>query len=212
VPWSERRALVIASGPSAQGIAGMEKPSCAVIAVNSAITGLPWNPDYWFSLDAGPRNMSLLREQREGVKYVYAVDCDVGHTARQPNQRQSFDGAWLLERRRGSSVSKDRRAIHHGNSGFGAMQLAVHLGARRIALAGVDGTQAGYWHGSGAPGNLKGVAKLFTDSLPFLTEHRIQVRVAAHPDSTMTMFEQMPLADLLEWVSEQRTAVGVWRP
>lgn len=202
MPWSEKRVLIVASGPSAAGVAKLPRPSCAVIAVKGAIEGLPWEPDYWFSLDLAPRGYGLFQKWRDRVRCILAVDADAGPVARQPSQRADFTGAFLVERRRGAGVSRDANAIHHGNSAYGAMQIALHMGARRIAAAGVDGTQEGYWHGNGQPGNIKSLPKMFEGAAQQIRDRHCELRFADTPGSQMTGFKRMPLDELVAWVTE----------
>lgn len=55
--------------------------------------------------------------------------------------------------------------IHSGNSAYGALGLAYHLGYTDVALIGVDGTQDERIEG-GNPNNLSHLPLLFESALP----------------------------------------------
>lgn len=135
---------VIASGPSARG-PWPEKPNCTVIAVNGAVEGLPWAPDYWFTIDPSPDNMRRLASLTPETKPVMAVDPDYGPNAREAKYRQDFGRAHLLCLKRSGEVKDDLRMLTFGNSGRAAVNLAMHLGATKIGVFGVDGTTHAHW-------------------------------------------------------------------
>ena len=125
---STDRAIIVASGPSA---AGFRPPVGAfVIAVNGAIDWLD-RADAWFTLDPSTLNMRRMRYQRRGVSYYAAV----------PAWKRLPDRVHRFARISAPGLSDDPTVIHSGNSAFGAVGLAYHMGARKVMLVGVDGTQ-----------------------------------------------------------------------
>lgn len=186
-PVEERhdRILVIASGPSGAG-PWPEHPGVTVIAVNGAIDGFQWDPEYWFTLDPSPVNFERLSNQRAGTKYFVGVDGDYGPDAHLMKYRQDFTGCHLLWVKREEIVSNDTRKITVGNSGRAAIHLAMHMGAKRIGVLGVDGTDEAHWHNpQGRSGSLKALGKnldvLRRDGVEFLFGTTGTNTVVGHP-------------------------------
>ena len=146
----EQRCVIVASGPSARGFT--PPPGMTVIAVNGAIEWLP-RADYFFTLDWADINMKRLRERRKGVRYCAAfplnrwmLDQDIrffhrisGKYPAEPRPIGSPEWwCWRLEAHPG--LCEDKGSIATGNSAYGALGLAYHLGFRDVALIGVDAT------------------------------------------------------------------------
>ena len=192
------RVVVIASGPSAAG-PWLDKPAgCAVIAVAGAVDGLPWAPDYWFTIDPSPINMTRFHRLAPQTKAILGVEWDVGPEAHEVKYRQDFTGAHLICLKRGVGMTEDRRVLGVGNSGRAAVHLAMHLGAKRIAVFGVDGTEDGHWHNPDLKsGNLRslgrGCAELHRDGVEivFASDGRstVQGQTLATPEATLTWIE-----------------------
>lgn len=195
-PVTERHGtmLVLASGPSGAGV--QSHPGVPVIAVNGAIAGLAWTPDYWFTLDPSPVNQERFQHRREGCKYFVAVDLDAGPEASNPNMRADFSGCHLLLRRHAPGASAHPSVIHVGNSGRGAIQLAMLMGATRIGVLGVDGTDDPYWYGGGRPGNLKHLPSLCAQ----IATAGVDIRFGTTGQSRITGFPLLPPAELLAWL------------
>lgn len=174
------RAVIVASGPSA---AGFQPPDgLPVIAVNGAVSWLS-RADYWFSLDASAANQEWLR-----MALHRGIDCHVAgwkwrlcRAARLAThwkrvEAPPMDAAvmgmlypapeWWLGRLQGvRGICKTPGAIHTGNSAWGALGLAWHLGFRDVALVGVDGCNGSRVEG-GTPGNLSHLPLLFASAAP----------------------------------------------
>lgn len=165
------RAVIVASGPSAMGF--VPPAGAKVIAVNGAIEWVK-RVDYFFTLDPSEANMFRLMHQRIGVKYCYAFD----HLLDVPNAEyyQRISGVpfknpqantpqWWCNRW-GSvlGLSSHVGQIHTGNSAWGALGLAYHLGAEKVALVGVDASSEARLEG-GRPNNLSHLPILFESAL-----------------------------------------------
>lgn len=164
--------IIVASGPSARGFAPPE--NIPIIAVNGAIDWIE-RADYAFTLDPSPANMRRFSNHRPGVEYVMALP--YGDTApenvtryrriavrgNQPRGRSSVE--WLLWR---LSCVKTLCAIpgciHTGNSAWGALGLAYHLGFQHVALVGVDGSREINLDGDNS-GDLRHLRELFLSAL-----------------------------------------------
>lgn len=189
--------IVIASGPSGAG-PWPTHPGVPVIAVNGAVEGLPWPPDYWFTLDPSPDNMGRLASLSEKTQPIIAADPDLGPEAHNPKYRQDFGRATMLCLKRESEDTGDRKVLVYGNSGRAAIHLAMHMGAKRIAVFGVDGTTDPYWFDkTKRPGTLKtlgrgcgllkkdGVKLVFADT----GVSTVQNQVKAAPDKVLAWIQ-----------------------
>jgi hypothetical protein len=199
-PVEERhdRILVIASGPSGAGPWDV-RPGVPVIAVNGAIDGLPWDPEYWFTLDPSPVNYARITNPRHGTKYFVGVDGDYGPEAHLMKYRQDFTGCHLLWVKREERVSDDTRKITVGNSGRAAVHLAMHMGATRIGVLGVDGTSEAHWHDpAGHSGNLKALGR----NLDVLHRGGVQFLFGDTGTSTVVGHPKASPQKVLDWLHE----------
>lgn len=174
-----KRAVIVASGPSAQGF--VPPDDVTVIAVNGAIQWL-LGAEHWFSLDASPANRAHLRVAAErGVqchvaghpwlahascmrvsRYWQRVD-SIGTYAEPSPEGSPAWWAWRLGAVLGICTTPNH--IHTGNSAWGALGLAYHLGFRDVALIGVDATTDPRVEG-GCSGNLSHLPMLFASAIP----------------------------------------------
>lgn len=128
----------------------------SIIAVNGAVTFLPYY-DYFFTLDHSLKNLEYIKPKNRlpNVEYYVAFPKDydfkdyVGknfytferYEVRGTEPIDTNSPEWWLWRWRGVlTLSKDKRCIHSGNSAYGALGLAYHLGGKNVALIGVDGS------------------------------------------------------------------------
>lgn len=172
------RAVIVASGPSAQGF--VPPDDVPVIAVNGAIRWLP-RADHWFSLDASPVNRANLRIAADkGVAchvaghpwllhpscmrlatYWQRVDSLGSYSEPSPEGSPEW-WLWRLGAKRG--ICKQPLHINTGNSAWGALGLAWHLGYRDVALVGVDASTEPRVEG-GCSDNLTHLPLLFESAL-----------------------------------------------
>lgn len=176
------RCVIVASGPSARGF--VPPPHLTVIAVNGAIEWLS-RADFFFTLDWSAENQHRLRHQRPGVRYVAAY----------PPEHQWADAGiqWLnrIGPLRGKpGLSEALVSVHVGNSAYGALGLAYHLGHRDVALVGVDANSHPRVEG-GHSRNLAHLPALFASA-------QKQLRVVSC--GAMGGIPQMPFA---EWLAEE---------
>lgn len=141
-----------------------------VIAVNGAIDWLS-RADYFFTLDPSPVNKKRLSRRRRGTTYCAAGIYMPGvisyeRISRRGVEPQPHGGpAWWLWRWSAvETLSRHPGQIHSGNSAWGALGLAYHLGFTDVALVGVDGTAADRIEG-GSSNNLSHLPLLFASAL-----------------------------------------------
>lgn len=170
------KAVIVASGPSARGF--VPPDDVAVIAVNGAIEWLP-RADHWFSLDASRLNVKRLRMKRfRRCEYhvagphwptllgdaTYWRRVDSLGTYPEPAAEGSPEW-WLWRWGAVLGINKIPGHINSGNSAWGALGLAWHLGFRDVALIGVDASNDERVEG-GRPNELKHLPLLFASALP----------------------------------------------
>lgn len=172
--------VIVASGPSARGY--VPSDDVTVIAVNGAIEWLS-RADYWFTLDSSAVNMQRMNDPRAGVIYCAAVPCATPEHVRrfkrmsargkEPRRNTPEWWFWRWSCKRGLSEKPDE--INTGNSAYGALGLAYHLGADSITLVGVDGTTDDRIEG-GKCNNLSHLPMLFESAMPQLRARGITVK------------------------------------
>lgn len=195
------RVVIVASGPSATGF----KPprGVTVIAVNGAIDWLP-RADHFFTLDPSDANLRRLKNPRPGVRYHAALPAEFhfagSHVtrylrvaARSPEPKQIHSPEWWLWRWSAvCGLSLNASRIHTGNSAWGALQLAYHLGATKVALVGVDASAASRIEG-GRPNNLSHLPRLFESALG-----KINFVNCGHMQSRVPV---MSIAEGMKWLT-----------
>lgn len=191
-----KSAVIVASGPSARGF----KPphGLTVIAVNGAIDWLT-HADYFFTLDCSIVNLRRILNRRPGVSYT-AAGCPYNLAHVRNFQRIGARGVepgvigspeWCLWREHAiCGLSTNPATIHTGNSAWGALGLAYHLGFEHVALVGVDGTDEPRIEG-GRCRSLAHLPLLFASALP-------QIRVTSC--GALTGIPQMAFP---EWMKNQ---------
>ena len=138
-------AIIVGSGPSLRKYKKMPEDQ-TVICVNQSIAFVN-RCDHWFTIDPTPINIRTMQENREGVTYWCATDRSVrlpNHVNRLPLVKENPKNQ--KERRfkgRFAKAGLDERFFHisTGNSAYGALNLAYHLGERKAVLIGVDATR-----------------------------------------------------------------------
>lgn len=171
--------VIVASGPSARDY--LPPDDVTVIAVNGAIEWLS-RADYWFTLDPSEVNMQRMNSPRAGVIYCAAVPCAtpdhvrrfkrISARGKEPRKGTPQWWYWRWSCKRGLCEKADE--ISSGNSAYGALGLAYHLGATNIRMVGVDGTDEPRIEG-GQCNNLSHLPMLFDSAMHQLRERGITV-------------------------------------
>ena len=194
------RCVIVASGPSAKGF--VPPAGVTVIAVNGAIEWLE-RADYWFTLDPSDANQRRMRQRRAGVSYCAAVSDDVllplgvnrfRRIAKRGSEPERATPEWWLWRWSAVlGLSECISAISTGNSAYGALGLAYHLGAERVALVGVDAS-AEERVGRGWPNDLSHLPLLFESALSQIDVINCGAMVSKLP--------AMSIAEGMEWLTQ----------
>lgn len=139
-----KTAIIVASGPSAAPMRTFRVPkkNIAVIVVNGALDWMPY-ADYFFTLDPSKVNRKRIRTYRHNAKYFVAypkskllLPSYVTRLDRYspPGDEIRPDGLPNCA----IGLSERPNVIHSGNSAWGALGLAYHLGFETVGLIGVD--------------------------------------------------------------------------
>lgn len=169
------RAVIVASGPSAKGF----KPPYDVftIAVNGVAEWIS-RADAWFSLDASLQNQRRLAVRRlnhcvyvtcgprwvlKGDKHYERVDSLKTRTPLPPQPAGSPQW-WFWRYGCVAGINHNDGQINTGNSAWGALGLAWHLGFRDVALVGVDANNGVRCEG-GVSDNLSHLPLLFSSAV-----------------------------------------------
>lgn len=156
------KCIIVGSGPSAKGF----KPpkDIPIIAVNGVIEWIK-RVDYWFTLDPSEANRNRMNNQRPDTEYHAAVPDNVklpeGVTrwCRVESKKKRSD-YWMRKYKCVLTLNKEPGKINTGNSAWGALGLAYHLGFKDVLLIGVDGTSDERIEG-GKPNTLSHLPELF---------------------------------------------------
>lgn len=172
--FPRRRSIaIVADGPSASPLRHFDIPQeIYVIAVNFASIWLP-RVNAYFTAIPDHRQRFAMNHQRQGVRYfaavseLYGANSPLAHPhERAPRERNvTFMRQIYFDEQEtpgmaeppGISVGWRHGAI---NSVFGALNLALHMKADRIALIGLDLNEKPRVSG-GRPTGLSGVGRLF---------------------------------------------------
>lgn len=189
------RFCIVANGESAKGF--KPPPQTKIIAVNGAIDWLD-RADYWFTLDPSPENVTRMKNQRKGVKYYYAFNKNLGvkdaiYLERVENPRLNYMGKYIGV----SGLQFDANKISTGNSAYGALNLALHLGAKKILFIGLDGTKK---RADGTlSGDLSHLKLLFSTALRDLDFLGVKVK-NANLSSKVNCLDCCDIESGLEWL------------
>lgn len=207
--WADR-VLIVGAGPSLDAVQPGEVvgEGAEVIALNHIVEKLP-AATMFFTCDPCSSVRRLMRERRPGVTYYAAVPGDYG----QPDARTSDhrdppeDGVIFLRRLQGGGpwshmpgLSEDSGAIHTGNSAYGALGLAYLMGAKRVALLGVDGNGQYGWGLGGRPSRLDHLPHIFRSVVIQLRRRGVEV-VCGSPRSFVDCFPRMSPQEALRWLA-----------
>lgn len=187
------KAAVFGTGESLKGFDCLFPTSVSVIGVNKAHLFLPCM-DFWFSLDT---RVTRRIPKEKGTIYYAAIPEDF--------KFRQVDRCRYIKRIVGEGykgakpfLSETKEGINTGNSAWGAFQLAILMGAKKIGLFGVDGF-GGYVYGGQPMDLIKLMPSLFESSKRQLNEKGIEVRNGS-PNSTVDCFPRMTREEVRDWL------------
>lgn len=199
--WAGQRCFIIGGGESLKDFEFSQLEGEPVIAVNRAYEKV--NAQIMFAIDA--KLYTWITEGKLGEEAKKRFEEFGGHKVWLDSHRYSLRGVMKLTGIDGTGLSFSMKngLKHGGNSGYGALNLAVCLGANPIYLLGFDmkgkaGKQT-HWH-SGYPKAqpdtvYKKFKTYFESAAPILKRRGIRV-VNLNPDSALKCFEFGKLEDI----------------
>ena len=191
--WKGRRCFILGGGPSLKGFDFSQLKGELVIGVNRAYEKFPCSilfatdENYYQWLTEGKMGAEARKkfDEFEGYKVWLEI-------------KKRFKGTYSVQGLNGKGLSFSmKQGIYHGeNSGFGALNLAVCLGANPIYLLGYDmkgkGGLQDWWHKGYPQTQGEGVYKKFMPYFdhvaPILEEKGIEVR-NMNRDSALRCFK-----------------------
>lgn len=191
--WPGSTIVCIGGGPSlTREDVDVVRDKARVIAINNAYTLAPW-ADVLYACDwSWHRAHSKGVAEFQGLKYTITAHV-------KPEKREK---GWQMLRHTGiEGLELDPTALRTGrNSGYQAIGLAVHLGAKRIVLLGYD-MQLGpkgetHWHGRHAHMPSNPPFKNFLKAFPSLVAPLAQIGVSVVNCSRRTALDCFPKARL----------------
>lgn len=192
------RALIIGGGESLRDFdfPDLRTLDATIIGVNGVVDYLTYR-GYWFTLDPGGLNIERLERLPEGVEPVMAVP-EWFKRGAYPNVRyfDRVEGTSFGWVRAAEGLSDDPGKIHTGNSFYGALGFAKHLGAKRTALLGLDAKGDSHWYD---PSELCGPMDHLPALFETIDEPEMEI-VNGSPESRVTCFPRMPPEKALEWL------------
>jgi hypothetical protein len=196
--WPGSTVAIIGGGPSVtQEQVDMLKGRAKVIAVNDAYLLAPWADVLYFCDD---RWWAWHKDRPE-----YKAFAGIKVTLENPRVCQLEPSVKPVKNLGSDGLSPVRFAVMTGrNSGYQAINLAVHFGARRILLVGfdmrnIDGKS--HWFGDHPrPTPKDAYANVMLPAFPTLVEPLATLGVTVincTPGSALDVFPKMPLEDAL---------------
>lgn len=184
------KTVVVASGKSVSGfnLSKLHRDDVFVITVNDSGKYVPF-ADAWFTLDPwGLHGPQLPGPHFRGQLYA-SVPEDFGTPlAKVRNHRiDAPANIHYLKRLHGDGLSEAPNAIHTGNSGFGAVNLAFLLGAKHILMLGIDGDRGYFYNPIKITRELRHLPGMFEKCLPQAKSHGLKI-FNGSPNSKVTCF------------------------
>ncbi|GAH32745.1 unnamed protein product, partial [marine sediment metagenome] len=201
--WKGQRCFIIGGGASLKDFDFSRLESELTIGVNRAYEKLPCT--IMFATDA--KLYKWITDETLGVEAKRKFEEFQGHKVWLDSQNNKFKGVHRLTRLGGDGLSFSLKngLVSGGNSGYGALNLAVCLGANPIYLLGFDmkgiGGKQAHWHDgypNAQPDSVYKKFKAYFDSAaPILKEKGIKV-INLNPDSELKCFEFGDMEKLVE--------------
>lgn len=194
--WDGQTVFCIAGGPSlTEAQCNSIRGRGPAIGVNDAYRIAPWI-DMLYACDGGWWDIHAGVPDYHGIKITQHEKSAMKYRLR-----------WLRTTGK-MGISTDPSTIKSGrNSGYQALNIAVHTGARRIVLLGYDMRANGktHWFGDHPAGLQKsspfqGFIQCFESAVAPLRELGVEV-VNCSPGSALKCFEQRELSEVLDGIA-----------
>ena len=204
--WKGATVAILASGPSltveqCDAIRAWRGAARGryVIAINTTFRRAPWS-DMLYACDG---EWFRAVDKATGTRYIDEATGVMGRSRMWTQDKSAADafGLHYIASDRAPGLSRDPRRINQGNnSGYQAINIAYHAGAKRMILLGFD-CKPGHWHAPHpSPLSNRGPVdkwkRNFRGLAADLEREGIEV-VNCSPGTALTAFKVQPLADAL---------------
>lgn len=206
--WPGETVTILGGGPSmSQHVADTVEGATRVIAVNNAFMLAPW-ADVLYAADAKWWKGYHTASKRVGTADpLQFKGLKVSIATRDGDRLNEFNDILTLRSMGEKGVERNPTGLRTCmNSGFQAINLAVHLGAAKILLCGFDmrdSSSAAHWHGEHIDSvkttsiPVKAWISAITSSAKELEELGVEV-INCTPRSGLRCFKSMPLEKAIE--------------
>ncbi len=208
--WANRTIAVLASGPSlVQADVDLLRGRMPVLAVNDAVRLAPW-ADVLYSSDR------RWWPHHKGVPSFRGQRYSIGSRRDKRNPFLGYPEILVLKNTGDAGLELDPSGLRTGkNSGYAAINLAVHFGARRILLLGYNmGRAHGKTHffgehppGLHTPSPYDSFKRYFDTMIAPLTAAGVEVWNCSR-ETSLEAFPLVTLEDALDRVAPVRQAVS----
>lgn len=187
--------MLLGTGPSLSAAdVSSVRGRARVIAVNGAVDLAPW-ADVLYSSD------QMFWLSRNGMPTFAGLKYGIAERKLRSFSFRGYPDIQILNNTGPLGLETDPRGLRHGkNSGFAAINLAVHLGAARVLLLGYNlGPVAKRLHFDGTPGrgaNYDRFARAFPTLVEPLKRLGVEVLNCTSP-TRLTCFPSASLPDVL---------------
>ncbi|HSH29282.1 MAG TPA: hypothetical protein VK971_05175 [Thiohalobacter sp.] len=191
---TRRSVLIVADGPSAEILRHKVLPqSLYVIGINAASIWLP-RCDAFFTCYPDRRVRMMMANRRVGTRYYCAAPPNYGSmfADREMSGPREKNVTFFRRLDNQHGICSEPDTIHGGNSAWGALGLAHHMAAKRVAIVGLDANDEP--RVSGGRPELPDLQELFAgyDGKP-------QV-VNGSPRSNIEAFPRMGVGEAISWL------------
>jgi len=200
---SDKPFVIVASGPSlTKGQVDYCKDRASVVVINDNYKIAPW-ANYLYACDSHwwdwhREDLDLLNFK--GEKYTQ----DNAWSENMLEHYKKMHRLKVIKSTAGKGLSLDTEVIHQGgNSGYQAINLAYHLGGRKIILIGYDqkfgSNNETHWFGD-HPNGVRSNYASWVPSYNSLAEHARQIGleiINCTIDTALTCFERKELIEVL---------------
>ena len=199
---SIKKALVVCTGPSVKGMdwTVLKTLDATIFAVNYALYHIPC-ADYWYSFDK-----SIIESIEFRLPCVYVAALSRRHDTGISAMQRYPCGSHHVQRLNLKDVDKpgflfDGRLP--GDSGFSCINLAVLMGAKKIAVAGFDCTYRSHLYDNENNGPVRGAAKRAAGTVDQCRELGVEI-VNGSPGSRCGAWPIVDPSAAIKWLEEQK--------
>lgn len=213
--WRGKRCFIVGGGPSLKGFDFERLRGERVIAINKAFYDVPF-ADIMFAMDRPLLDQLMEGKLGENYKQAFAEFAGVKVWLDLSNYSYPADVCSIPSAGEVGWTKSCREGLYHGqNSGYGALNLAMVLGADPIYLLGYDcakgpAGEKNYHSGYPTPGNPAALDKFieaFKAGAKMLMPGRHHI-YNLNPDSALRCFPVMDIGDIHGLGKKQLPAPG----